>query len=145
MKKIKITVLFTLLISTAYSQVTFFNYFDYTSEWKYYASGYGTSAFVSYETVYFDGYENINGKAYYKQYRKITQTNYGNPSQTYTENFLYGPGYVREDSDGKVWYLGSDNVENLSFDNQAILAAQIGDPFPSQSEIGYCLVTAYKS
>jgi hypothetical protein len=142
MKKITLLIFLISLMNKSYSQGTYFNYFDYTSEWRYYASGWtGLNGFDSYETVYFDGDITINGNVYYKQYRKTVETNYNHPFLgTYTENFLYGPGYVREDSNGKVWYLASDNTEQLYFDNQLISASQIGDPFPSQGASGGCLV-----
>ena len=145
MKKITFLIFLISLVNMSYSQVTYFNYFDYTSEWRYYASGWtGLNSFDSYETVYFDGDITINGNVYYKQYRKTVETNYNHPFLgTYTENFLYGPGYVREDSNGKVWYLASDNTEQLYFDNQLISASQIGDPFPSQGASGRLFSSIY--
>jgi len=128
-----IVFVFVLFINLAYSQVTYFNYFDYSCEWKIYAAGWtGINAYDSYETVYFDGDTTINGNVYYRQFRQVEETNYNTFMGTYTENFLYGPGYVREDNTGKIWYLANDSTEYLNFDNQAILSAQVGDTFPYQ-------------
>lgn len=142
MKKITFLIIFISLMNMSYSQVTYFNYFDYTSEWRYYATGWtGINSYDSYETVYFDGDITINGNVYYKQYKKVVKTNYNHPFLgTYTENILYDPAYVREDSNGKVWYLSSDNSEQLSFDNQLISTSQIGDQFPSLGASAGCLV-----
>jgi hypothetical protein len=142
MKKIALYILLISLTKLSYSQVTYFNYLDYTSEWRYYASGStGINNFESYETVYLDGDITINGNIYYKQYRKTVEINYNHPFLgTYTENNLYGPGYIREDNDGKVWYLANDSTEQLLYDNQIISTSQIGDTFPSQAATVGCFI-----
>lgn len=147
MKKTTYTIILFSLLNLAYSQGNYFNYFDYTSEWRSYVSGWtGLNGYDSYETFYFDGDITINGNVYYKHYRKTIETNYNHPFLgTYTESFLYGPGYVREDNTGKVWYLGSDNTEQLWFDNQQIIASQIGDSFPSPSSSSGCLVQSIQT
>lgn len=144
MKKITFTFLFITLLHSSYAQVTYFNYLDYSSEWRNYAAGWtGLNGFDSYSTTYFDGDETINGRVYYKQYQTAVTTNYNHPFQgTYTETFLYGPSYVREDSNGIFWYLDSQNNEQLSCDNQVLANAQIGDPFPSASSGNACQVNA---
>ncbi|HRE78129.1 MAG TPA: T9SS type A sorting domain-containing protein [Flavobacterium sp.] len=98
-----------------------------TSEWRYYAGGFGYS---SYYTIYFDGYETINGYVYYKKYRKtLSHTSFFR--NTTTQLSLHGPYYIREDVSGKFYIYDQNNDQDVEeFDNQQIINAQIGDIFP---------------
>ena len=124
----KITFLLLLLINVGYSQVTFFNYLNYTSEWRQYRGGWGESG---YNTYYLDGDQTFGSVTYYKFYRsehKI-ETNIYFGGTTITDT-VYGPSYLREDSDGKFWFYNtSDSTESLWFDNQPVLDANIGDTY----------------
>jgi hypothetical protein len=143
MKKRILILIVILFCNFSYSQTYYSYYFDESSEWRFYDGGWnGVCSFEQYDTTYFDGFETINGFVYYKQYRNSSITYYNHPFQgTYTENYLYGPGYVREDIDGKIWYFDTENnTEVLSSDNQEIINAQIGDLFPSQSASANCFV-----
>lgn len=134
-----------LYVSSSFSQTFFSNYLDQTSEWRKFTAGFnGFHVFETYETSYFDGIETINGLVYYKEYRK-TKTNYGFPV-LYSEDFLNGPFYIREAIDGKIWrYNIQNNIENLYYDNQVILNAQVGEAFPSESASAGCLVESVES
>lgn len=127
MKKIILLSFFFFCINNIFSQTLYSNYLDMTSEWRYYTNGFG---FTSYSTVYFDGYETINGIVYYRKYRKtLSHTSFfGN---TTTELSLHGPSYMREDATGK-FYIYNQNYDEDSeeFDNQQVLNAQVGDIFP---------------
>lgn len=127
MKRIILILFFTFWINNSFSQTVYSNYLDMTSEWRHYTNGFG---FTSYSTIYFDGYETINGHVYYKQYRKtLSHTSFfGN---TTTQLSLHGPSFIREDASGKFYiYSTTHNEEFEEFDNQQILNAQIGDIFP---------------
>jgi hypothetical protein len=101
-----------------------------TSEWKSFGSGWSGVAFYdSYQTRYFDGVETINGIVYYKEYIMEVATDYY--SVPITTNNLWGPYYFREDSSGKFYRINpNDGTETVILDNQEIVNAQIGDPFP---------------
>jgi hypothetical protein len=132
MKKITLALLFLLTLN-GYSQISYFNYLDYTSEWRYYGGGWnGINAYDSYETRYFDGDETINGVVYYKMYSSSVVTQYNPPfGSTYSTIYAGGPYYMREDSTGKFYQLSTDGIsEDITFDSGPIVAAQLGDPFP---------------
>lgn len=127
MKKIIPLSFFFFWINNSFSQTSYSNYLDMTSEWRYYTNGFG---FISYSTIYFDGYETINGIVYYKKYRKtLSYTSFfGN---TTTELSLHGPYYTREDESGKFYTYSTNNNEDVEeFDNQQIVNAQVGNIFP---------------
>lgn len=133
MKKNLLSLLLFLVLQLSYSQ-PYSHYLDGTCEWKYYSSGWSINGYYQYDTVYFDGYEVINGVSYYKQYRNSTQTTIWWYGETTSETNLYGPGYVREDPNGSFYYLNTaDNTETLYFDNQTILNTQVGDIYPGES------------
>ncbi|WP_300565135.1 T9SS type A sorting domain-containing protein [Flavobacterium sp.] len=131
MKKITLLFLFIFIINKSYSQVTYFNYLDYTSEWRSYGAGWsGFYMYDSYQTRYFDGDETINGIVYYKEYSIAVNTDYyyGGPVST---TYVGGPYYVREDFSGKFYRINpNDGTETLILDNQIIANSQLGDPFP---------------
>jgi hypothetical protein len=133
MKNITLLLFLVIILNKTYSQITYFHYLDYTSEWRYYGAGWnGVNGYDSYETRYFDGDETINGTTYYKEYSKSVVTNYNPPfGSTYSTNYFGGPYYVREDSSGKFYRINpNDGTETVIFDNQEILNAFIGTPFP---------------
>lgn len=133
MKKIILLLFLVLSLNDTHSQVAYFNYLDYTSEWRYYGGGWsGLNFFDTYETKYFDGDETINGITYYKEYSKSVVTEYNPPfGFTYSTEYFNGPSYIREDATGKFYRLNADGTENIILDNQEILNSQIGDTFPN--------------
>ncbi len=121
--------LFTLLLvlfGTQFvkSQITYFNYLDYTCEWRVYAGGFnGVVVEYQYKTIYFDGDTIINGNAYYKRYVKINSTITGTKTNAYD--------FMREDNSGKFWiYSSTNNTESMELDNQILANSQVGDPYP---------------
>jgi hypothetical protein len=137
MKKITFGLLFLLSSYFSFSQTYYSNYLDMTSEWRTYISGWNgfSGGFTNHITTYFDGFETINGYMYYKQYVKNQYNSVdfvGNPVSQLTLTSYY---YVREDPNGKFYILdpNNSNGESVLFDNQQILNAQIGDPFPGSS------------
>jgi hypothetical protein len=118
-----------------FSQGNYFNYLDSTCEWRYFSSGWSFYVTEEYSTVYFDGDTSINGKAYYKQFRLKKVVDYPG-TNTITNYYLYGPGFVREDSSKKFFYYSANNnTETEFFDSHGIVNAQIGDtmPYPGSS------------
>jgi len=120
------------------SQVTYFNYLDTTSEWRYYGGGFdGINFITNYQTVFFDGYENIDGIPYYKEYSNnmsIVSDLFSSPPDT--TYHVYGPLYVREDSLGNFFRIYPNNQpEYLYFVNQSILNAQLGEVFPYEGAV----------
>lgn len=130
----KITLLLCLLsaIVTTQAQVTYFNYLDYTSEWRNFSGGWnGVAGFSNYTTTYFDGDAVVNGQTYYQFYesvREVTSDFFGNPV---IEENVYGPGHMREDPNGKFYALVYGTTQEIMiFDNLPVLAAQPGEEFP---------------
>src|ERR1035437_6901465 len=100
MKKILLTILLGLLVNSSFSQVTYFNYLDYSSEWRNYGSSFnGVYSSEEFSTTYFDGDTILSGKVYYKKYmlRNIVDHPY---SGTVSNLYLNGPTFLREDSAG---------------------------------------------
>lgn len=131
MKIALLTILLLFTVNQTFSQVTYFNYLNYTSEWRYYYSGWsGFYMSDEYSTIYFDGDTTINGEQYYKQYNLRILTDYNTPQGTST-TYLNGPYFVREDNTGKFYtYDIINGVDNITFDNQIIVNSQLNDPFP---------------
>lgn len=130
MKSLSILVFLLLSSIGLKSQVTYFNYLDYTAEWRVYGEGWtGFYSFNSYMTYYFDGDTLINGKSYYKQYITRVDSNFQSPL-----NVVYingGPLFIREDSTQKFYqYDPNSNTEWISADWQQMLSLQVGDTFP---------------
>lgn len=133
MKKITLTIFLTFIINNGFSQILYSNYLDITSEWRNISGGWnGFSGYSNYTTTYFDGLETINGQVYYRQFSKNLYSSTGFGGNPITELTLSGPTYIREDLNGKFYQLDSNNLslENIIFDNQQILLAQIGDAYP---------------
>lgn len=132
MKKNTLSLILVLWFNFGFGQVQYSNYLDNTSEWRYFSGGWdGVNGHSTYTTTYFDGVEIINGLVYYKEYsNSIHYTNWWYGATT-SETTLSGPSYVREDSTGKFYRINSTtNLEEVYFDNQEIIDAQVGDPFP---------------
>ena len=133
MKKSIIILVLLLSVNYVKSQIFYSNYYDMSCEWRNYSGGWnGFSGYSNKTTTYFDGFQEINGYVYYKQYSKnlYTTTDFGgNPI---TQLTLSGVKYIREGSNGKIYKIeASDlNVETVIFDNQEIVNSQIGNPFP---------------
>lgn len=134
MKKSYLILVFILLSKITIAQTLYSNYLDSTSEWRYISGGWSGIAGYSYHTtVYFDGFETVNGIVYYKEYSRqlYTSTDFsGNPISQLTTG---GPILVREDVDGKFYRMlpNSTTPETMSFDNQQILNAQVGSLYPA--------------
>lgn len=125
MKKYIVLFLVLLFVNTAKSQMTYFNYLDYTSEWRYYSSGWNGWCCIDtdYSTTYFDGDTTLNGQQYYKRYT-VNIHNGSSPVRG-------GVSFVREDSVGHfLTYSPASGTETVFFDNQQMANAQVGDPFP---------------
>lgn len=131
MKKI-IPALFLLFFThKGFSQTPYSHYLDMTCEWRYYQGGWNINSYTDYDTVYFDGTITLNGNVYYQQYRKNLEIITWWSGQVTSQVTLYGPGYVREDAAGKFYYYDSTtNTDVMYFDNQAVLAMQVGDALP---------------
>lgn len=125
MKKNITLFLIIFSLNTIKSQITYFNYLDYTSEWRNYSSGWNGWCCIDtyYSTTYFDGDTTINNNQYYKRY---TITVHNNLPPT-----ISGVSMIREDANGSfLSYSPSSGLETIFFDNQLIANSQIGDPFP---------------
>ncbi|MCF6130461.1 T9SS type A sorting domain-containing protein [Flavobacterium sp. AS60] len=124
----KFTFLLLMFVNVGFTQITFFNYLNYTSEWRQYRGGLGETG---YNTYYLDGDQTFGSITYYNFYRsehKI-ETNIYFGGTTITDT-VYGPGYLREDSNGKFWFYDPEtNTETLWFDNQPVINANIGDTY----------------
>jgi hypothetical protein len=127
---------FLLLFNLSFAQVPYSNYWDNTSEWRYFSAGFdGVSGFIlKYRTIYFDGYQNYNGQNYYRTFTKVNEVHNGITTTTLT-----GPFLRREDATGKFYSINANTgLEQISFDNQIIINAQIGDAYPYDN--GSCTV-----
>ena len=131
MKKV---ILLLLLVSANLSicQVDYSHYLDATSEWRYYAVGFtAVNSYSDYSTTYFDGNSIINGLVYRQEYVNSVRVTHWWSGTTISETTLSGPKYVREDNTGKFYRINSNtNQEDVFFDNQEIIDAQIGQTFP---------------
>lgn len=127
-KNLLLLVLFALNINHLCSQVTYFHYLDYSSEWRSYYSGWNGWCCMDsrYTTTYFDGDTIISGNSYYKSYSVVKNVTFSG-----TTTSLDGPYFVREDNLGRfLVYNTTSASESVSFDNQAIKNSIVGDPFP---------------
>lgn len=126
MKKYLDLLLFVFATQFVNSQITYFNYLDYTSEWRIYGSEFNGWCCIetSYKTAYFDGDTTINGKVYYKQFTSVKKTT--NNWATVTTS-LDGPVFFREDSTGKFFRYINNNIEFVDLDNQKVLNYQLND------------------
>lgn len=125
MRKFILLIFIAFIADDIKSQINYFNYLDYSSEWRTYASGWNGWCCIDeyYKTTYFDGDTIINNNHYYKQYT-LTRENNLQPT-------LGDVSFIREDSSGHfLSYSITSGTETLIFDNQLIASSQIGDPFP---------------
>jgi hypothetical protein len=123
---------FLFVSAFGFAQEPYANYLDATSEWRYYGGGWdGFNGYTNYSTYYFDGTAVINGVAYYQRYvawRHIVGN--WNGGTTVTEE-VFGPISVREDASGKFYLINPNtNEEEVFFDSEEIVSANVGDPFP---------------
>lgn len=135
MKKITFAILVTFLTYNGFSQTPYSNYWDATSEWRYVAGGWdGFHGFTYYTTTYFDGYQVVNGISYWKEYTRQTTVTGNWDGTTSTETVFYDqPILTREDAAGNFYRVVPDTgQEVLSFSNQQIIDAQLGQTFPAQ-------------
>ena len=124
-------IIFICITNLSNAQITNSIYLDYSSLWHYYIAGWnGIYGFESFSTMYIDGDTTVNGQDYYKRFRYVhTITNSTPPSDSY---MLYGPALIREDVNNNfVIYDSNTGSESVFLDNDAILAANTGDPFPA--------------
>lgn len=134
-----ILLLFSVLFANASdAQVTYSNYLDSTSQWRYYGDAVDMiNSYINYQTVFFDGYETIDGIDYYKEYSNnisiVSDFSSSIPDTTYN---IYGPLYVREDSLGNFYRIYPNNQpESLFFNNQSIINSQLGEIFPYEGSV----------
>lgn len=134
MKKIILAVLFFFFASKCFSQAPYSNYWDETSEWRYVSGGWnGFQGYTDYTTTYFDGYEVIAGVSYWKEYTRRTEvtTDPWTGGTNIQTTFYTQPILTREDAAGNFYRVVPDSgVEVLTFSNQQILDAVVGDTFP---------------
>lgn len=127
-----LTFLGCFVAAFGFAQEPYSNYLDATSEWREYGGGWnGVAGYTTHTTYYFDGTTVINGVGYWQRYAKVRST-VGNwqGGTTVTEE-VYGPISVREDASGKFYLINPNtNEEQVFFDSQEILSANVGDPFP---------------
>ncbi|MES2515327.1 MAG: T9SS type A sorting domain-containing protein [Bacteroidota bacterium] len=125
MRKLILLLSVVFSVNTIHAQITYFNYLDYTSEWRYYSSGWNGWCCVDtdYTTTYFDGDTTINGQNYYKRFSVTVHNNLA-PA-------LSNVSFVREDINGYfLSYSPTSGTETIFFDNQLIANSQIGNAFP---------------
>jgi len=129
MKKLVFLIMVLFGFKFSYSQVYYSNYLNGTSVWRYERHYFSISSVghtgimvTSYITKYFDGTENYNGYTYYKQYYREKRFGVLYP--------VYGPTYIREDSNGKFYSLDNiiNGVEVEYFDNNLFQNIQNGTP-----------------
>ena len=134
MKKTLLTFFLLIIIKTSNAQITYFDYLDYTSEWRNYGGGWNGVYFIEeYATTYFDGDTIINGNTYYKRYIYSNTNLYTSPAFNL---YLTGPTFIREDNAKKFYeYSPSSNTESVVFDNQIVIGSIIGDPYPAPGAI----------
>ena len=132
MRKIILTNILILQCVYGFTQTLYTNYLDMSSEWRYLSGGWnGFSGYSNYNTTYFDGVETINGIVYYKRYSKDQYNSTDFQGNTISTLTLSNPVYFREDVNGKFYYINPNtNLEQVYFDNQSIINAQVGDLFP---------------
>lgn len=132
MKKIIQIFAFVLISNVGYSQINYSNYLDDSCEWR--GLGYsfdGNNYQVQYGTTYFDGFETINGYVYHKEYIIRVFEDYDGQVLINTTTYPpTTPNYVREDNTGKFYrYSTVSGIEEMFFDNQLVLNANIGNQY----------------
>ncbi|MBW6482564.1 MAG: T9SS type A sorting domain-containing protein [Vicingaceae bacterium] len=129
MKKILFMLSLLMIIKTSNAQITYFDYLDYTSEWRSYGGGWNEVYFIEeYTTTYFDGDTTINGNTYYKRYVYSNTNMYTSPTFNL---YLTGPTFIREDNNKNFYeYSVLTNTETVAFDNQLVIAGTLGSPYP---------------
>lgn len=134
MKKTLKLIILLLISNFGYSQIYYSNYLDQSSEWRIIEHhGEATYHDIKFKTIFFDGFENINGYTYYKMYQTYYTIGYEYdysailyPQSSNITQFL---GFFREDSSGKFYLNNIGSIETVYFDNQIVLNSQIGDLF----------------
>jgi Secretion system C-terminal sorting domain len=129
MKRILFILSLLMIIKTSNAQITYFDYLDYTSEWRSYGGGFNGVYFIEeYATTYFDGDTIINGNTYYKRYVYSNTNMYTSPTFNL---YLTGPTFIREDNTKKFYeYSVSTSTETVVFDNQIVIASILGNSYP---------------
>lgn len=137
----------------SFSQIYYSNYLDTTSEWRIIQhNADATEHEFFFRTLFFDGLENINGYTYYKMYQTYFSITYNidytfviTPQTSPNTQFI---GYLREDINGTFYLFNNGpqafyfneqifptGTETVYFDNQAVLNAQLGDPYFSNCNV----------
>ena len=135
MKKLLKLMVLLLVCNFGYSQIYYSNYLDATSEWKIINRDTNTGfQNFRYETLFFDGFENIGGYIYYKMYRTYYyigyEYDYSSVIYPQSSNFTQFVGYFREDNTGKFFMKYDVNSSDIVyFDNQLLLNTQLGDNY----------------
>lgn len=125
------------MINLSFSQIYYSHYLDQTSEWRVLNRNSSSSPPYQdfrYETVFFDGYEDINGFTYHKMYKTYYSIGYTYDfsaiAYPQSSNLTQFVGYLREDNTGKFYMkysVGSSEI--VYFDNQILINAQIGNHY----------------
>ena len=133
MKSIIKLIVIIFFSNYSFSQIYYSHYLDETSEWKVLEhrgdAGYHNCEF---KTLFFDGFQNINGYTYYKMYKTYYnigyEVDYSNIIYPQTANQTQFVCYLREDPTGN-FYINSGVSEILHFDNQFVVNSQLGDMY----------------
>ncbi|MFA6923372.1 MAG: T9SS type A sorting domain-containing protein [Bacteroidales bacterium] len=120
-KLILLLLILTKITNLSYSQVTYFNYFDYSSHWGEFDHLWGSGDY--YVEYYFKGDTLINGNWYYKLYR------YQKDTIDTIKHFNYYGG-IREDSLKRIYFVNTAHInEHLLYDfNLSIGDTVFGTP-----------------
>ncbi|MEY4926011.1 MAG: Secretion system C-terminal sorting domain [Bacteroidota bacterium] len=127
------TIVLCLNIGFASAQINYFNYLDYTSEWRVYgisavAGPWAVQYTKEYITYFIDGDTTINGLTYYKKYYALKDSTAADFAGPYTAVSNYvshtSPSFIREDASNKFYaYQQWNNTDvpiedfNLSIGN----------------------------
>lgn len=129
----KFIIILLLLSNFSFAQIYYSHYLDATSEWRILhrdTNGVPPYQNLRYETVFFNGAEDIGGFTYYKMFRTYFNIGYEYDFSAIiypqSSNITQFMGYFREDPDGKFYTKNSIGSEVLYFDNQVLLNAQVG-------------------
>ena len=158
MKKILKLIVLLFISNYGYSQIYYSHYLDATSEWRVFEK-HGEASYhdIAFRTIFFEGFENLNGYTYYKMYQTYYTIGYyldytviNFPQSTNTTQFI---GYFREDPNGKFYLFNNgtmpfffnnqffnNGIETVYFDNQPVINAQIGTLYFNNFNTSLCQV-----
>lgn len=124
-----------MICNRSVSQIFYSHYLDQTSEWS--VLNRDTNNMLQnlrYETIFFSGFEDINGLTYHKMYKTYYSIGYSYDfsaiAYPQSSNFTQFIGYFREDNTGKFYIkysVGSNEI--IYFDNQGVINSQVGGDY----------------